>query len=267
MLRNLLCCALSAVTSVVLGAPLDGTDSGAGTDSYLRYAGSASVRHSTQFLYGEQHVLHYHAGLLTERVVLYTCHDGSAFARKSVRYVDPLAPDFLLENADSGMREGIRSGPADRIVFFRLRAADTEKSAVLPRLNGLVADAGFDEFVRANWQRLIGADALAMPFVVPSRLQVYGFQVQHLRSETLDGVASEVFRLRLAGLWGWLLRGIDVYYSSAGHLLVRYDGLSDLRDGAGDPFRVEIAFPAAARRAASEADLRAAREVALHRCH
>jgi hypothetical protein len=266
-----LCCLMPELALAARAAPAtvtaDLAAAGANTiDAYLRYSGTASERQSSQFLYGERHVLRYRGGRLAERVVLYTCADGSPFARKVVAYVDPLAPDFLLEDAGSGMREGIRSGPDGRVVFFRPHPTGTERSSPLPRVMGLVADAGFDEFVRSNWDRLVGNDALQMPFLVPSRLEDFEFQVQHLRAESLDGVPTEVFRLRLSGFWGWFLRGIDVYYSRAGRVLLRYDGLSDLRDAAGDPFRTEIEFPPDARGPASAQELLAAREVALRPC-
>ena len=50
------------------------------------------------------------------------------------------------------------------------------------------------------------AKSMSVRFLVPSRND-YGFQVQRLRSENIDGVTAEVFRLRLSGLWGsFLLR-------------------------------------------------------------
>lgn len=256
----LLCCALPGLAAAAAAAPANVAD------GYVSYSGTAHVRHASEFLYGERHVLHYRGGQLRERVVLYTCSDGSAFARKTVSYVDPLAPDFLLEDFGTGLREGIRSGPDGRFVFFKPNASDAEQSGTLPRVMGLVADAGFDEFVRSNWQRLVAGDAVQMPFLVPSRLEDYRFQVQHLRSEDFAGTPTEVFRLRLSGFWGWFLRGIDVYYSTGARVLVHYDGLSDLRDPAGDPFKAEIDFPGAARGPASEQDMQAAREAPLHSC-
>jgi hypothetical protein len=255
-----LCCALPGL------APATGTAPDGVADGLVRYSGTAHVRHSSEFLYGERHVLRYRGGQLRERVVLYTCRDGSAFARKTVSYVDPLAPDFVLEDLGTGLREGIRSGQDGRFVFFRPHATDAEQSGPLPGVMGLVADAGFDEFVRSNWQRLVAGEAVQMPFLVPSRLEDYRFQVEHLRTEELAGAPTEVFRLRLSGFWGWFLRGIDVYYSSDTRVLVHYDGLSDLRDPAGDPFKAEIDFPVAGRGPASEQDLQAAREAPLHPC-
>lgn len=255
----------------------------ASTDTYLTYSGVAHARHSPDFLYGERHVLRYRAGRIAERVVLYTCADGSPFARKTVDYVDPLAPDFVTENATDGMLEGIREGTGDgargaaagsvrdgadatRTVFFRAHAADPEKSAPLPRVPGLVADAGFDEYVRARWDGLVHDRTLEMRFLLPSRLDDYGFQVQHLRSETVLGTPSEVFRLRLAGIWGWFLPGIDVYYDAAQHVLIRYDGLSELRDPDGNNYKTAIDFPPQDRKPATEEALREARRAPLARC-
>jgi len=235
-------------------------------DGYLTYSGVATSRRTNDFLYGERHVLSFRGGRLAQRVVLYTCRDGSAFARKNVSYVDPLAPDFLVEDASNGMREGIRTEAAERLVFFRENARSQEKTGPLPRAPGLVADASFDDFVQAHWAQLMGGDALEMRFLVPSRLADYGFQVQRLRSETVLGVPTEVFRLRLSGFWGWLLTGIDVYYSATDHVLVRYDGLSDLRDNAGDNFKTMIDFPPKDRHAASEDSLREALRAPLAAC-
>ena len=235
-------------------------------DGYLAYSGTATALHSSKFLYGERHVVQYRAGRIAARVVLYTCADGSAFARKAVQYVDPIAPDFQLDDAANGMLEGIRSAPNGRAVFFRASRSGTEKSGPLPRDAGLVADAGFDEFVRANWQRLMSDKTLSMPFLVPSRLNDYGFQVQHVRSEVTAGTPAEVFRLRLGGIWGWFLPGIDVYYSAADHVLVRYVGLSDLRDASGDNFKTEILFPPQERTAAAEQNMRDAEQARLAAC-
>jgi hypothetical protein len=217
-------------------------------------------------------VLRYRDGRLAERVVLYTCRDGSPFARKVVTYVDgaPTAPDFLVEDSSDGMREGIRSANlrpvGERTVFFRENAHAAEKSGPLPPVPGLVADAGFDEFVRAHWDSLMNGSVSQMRFLLPSRLDDYAFQVERLRHEVVDGMATEVFRLRLSGFWGWFLPGIDVYYSDADHVLVRYDGLSDLRDASGDNFKAIIDFSPQERKAAGEEIMQRALKAPLAPC-
>lgn len=134
----------------------------AAIDGYVGYTSVARVRHSTEVLYGERHVLLYRDGHLAERAVLYTCPNGSAFARKIVSYPTALVPDFLFEDASNGMRQGIReeAKSGGRSVFYRERGGDPEKSGPVPSVSGLVADAGFDEFVQSHWDGLMSGKAV-----------------------------------------------------------------------------------------------------------
>jgi hypothetical protein len=235
-------------------------------DRFLSYSGTATAPHSTEILYSEHHVLHFRDGRLADRVVLYTCRDGRPFARKTAVYGNPLAPDFLLEDRSTGMREGVRSEGDQRAVFFRRVRVETEKWGPLPSVPGLVVDTGFDEFIRANWQQLMTGQGVEMHFLVPSRLESMSFQVQRLHADSLDGIPTEVFRLKLAGVLGWVLPGIDVSYSADDRVLMRYEGLSDLRDAAGNNFAASITFHSIHRRLATEAEGLAARQAALAAC-
>jgi hypothetical protein len=232
----------------------------------MSYSGTATARRSGDFLYGEHHLLAYRAGRLAERVVLYTCRDGSAFARKTVSYVDLVAPDFLLDDTAGGMREGIRSAGGTRTVFYQGDRTGPERSKPLPTIPGLVADAGFDEFIRAHWRALTAGQTLQLHFLVPSRLAAVNFKLERLRGDSLNGVAVDVFRLKLSGLLGDVLPSIDVSYVSADHVLLRYEGLSDLRDRSGDNFQAQIDFPESERAPADAPALAAARSAPLAAC-
>ena len=240
--------------------------SASGGDDYVTYSGIAVAQHTRHLLYGEKHVLIYREGKIAERVVLYTCRDGSAFARKTVSYDGSLAPNFVLDDASNGMHEGIRGDASGRSVFFRASNAAAEKTGALPQVSGLVADAGFDEFVRVNWQSLLTGNSLSMRFLIPSRVDDLRFRVGHLRSDVLDGKAVEVFRLQLAGALGWILPGIDVYYGAVDRVLMRYVGLSDLRDASQDNMKVDIAFHPRDRTAAGARDIDAARQARIAPC-
>jgi hypothetical protein len=231
-------------------------------DGYVSYSGTATARHTAKFLYGEHHVLLYRGGHPLERVVLYTCSDGSAFARKTATYLDPLVPDFVLEDASNGMREGVRSSDTQRTVFFRGRRVEDEKDAPLPRVDRLVVDIGFDEFIRGNWPLLMGGRSMPINFLVPSRLGEIPFEVQHVRSAVLEGTAIEIFHLKLSGLLGLVLPGFDVSYGATDHLLMRYEGVADLRDASGDNMQADIVFHSADRQR-SNAEAAAAAKLAM----
>jgi hypothetical protein len=241
------------------------TTAAGGEERLLSYSGTATGRHD-QFLYGETHLLKYRDSRLAERVVLYTCRDGAAFARKTLSYVEPMSPDFELDDAANGMREGVRSAGSARMVFYRGVRVEPEKSGSVPEDPGLVIDAGFDEFIRDHWPALMSGKPLDLKFLIPSRLEKMDFQAQHVRSEQLEGIAVEVFRLKLSGMLGRVLPGIDVFYGSESHVLMRYEGLSDLRDSVGENFQTTISFHPADRRPAEESQWQDARQAPLGQC-
>lgn len=191
-------------------------------------------------LYREEHLVRRVDGDPAERLVLYRCLDGVAFARKRVRYADaPTAPSFLLEDARSGYREGAERTTAGTRVAWTA-PGEAEAAALLPP-GPLVADAGFDEWVRASWVPLTEGRTRSMQFLVPSRLRTYRFDVAPVGA---DDPSLRAFRLRLGGWFGWLLPSIEVAYDAETRRLVRFEGLSNLRDDAGDrPLKVRIEFP------------------------
>lgn len=191
-------------------------------------------------LYREQHVLRRTGeGSPQERLVLYRCGDGTAFARKLVDYRGfPKAPSFSFEDVRSGFSEGVVRDAAASEVFVRRPGAE-RLQAPLPA-GALVADAGFDQWVRASWPQLVAGERVPMRFLVPSRLASYDFKVY----EVEQGNGQRRFRLRLGGLLGWFVPHIDVVYAEADRRLLRFEGLSNLRDDAGDDnLKVRIDFP------------------------
>jgi len=234
---------------------------------YVEYTGAASARHAQTLLYREHHVLAYRAGRLSERIVLYTCPNGSPFARKKVTYVDPQVPDFFFDDAATGMQEGIQPQGGERTVFFRANRMESAKSAPLPHVAALVADTGFDDFIRAHWSALMGGSEVPLHFLVPSRLQAMSFEVQYLHSDVVDGEPAEVFRLKLTGLLGFFLPGIDVTYDRAQQVLVRFDGISDVRDASGDNLQANIVFHLRDRRPSTAQTFATAEQASIAPCH
>jgi len=257
--RTVLAPALCLLAALAAAQPAFG-------DEYLAYTGIATDLRTHRFLYGEQHVLMDRQGGLSERVVLYTCRDGAPFARKRVSYVDPFAPDFSLEDASNGLQEGVRGAAGARQVYFRPRAGAPAQEAALPREPALVADAGFDGFVVAHWPSLAAGQDVALHFLIPSRLQGLGFRVGALRRDRIDGEPVEVFRLKLSGAFGLFLPGIDVFYGERDHVLLRYEGPSDLRDARGENYQVSVSFDPQNRRAAARDDFERGERAPLAPC-
>ncbi len=235
-------------------------------EEIVTYRGVATELSTRQPLYSEEHFLRYRDGQIAQRVVLYQCADGRPFARKQVEYVDRFAPDFDTIDVSRGLHEGLRSRSGQREVFYRETTADTEVTKRLPAVTGLVADAGFDEFVRGHWDALMSGQSLELDFLVPSRLGVHEFRVSHLRAAVTDGIPAQVFRLRLSGLLGFVLPAIEVLYSDSQRTLLRYEGLSNLQDADGNQYKARIVFPPKDRLTSDVATMRKAQEAVLRPC-
>ena len=229
--------------------------------AYREEVGLAADYDSGQALYREQHLLRAAPdGGLLERLVVYRCVDGTPFARKRVDYREaPAAPAFQFEDVRSGYREGLLRAGSEASVFVDRPDGDP-KRAPLP-VGNLVADAGFDQWVRREWPRLTAGESVPMAFLVPSRLTSYDFKVYEVDGGERDRTGDRRFRLRLGGLLGWFAPHIDVVYAERDQRLLRFEGLSNLRDDEGDdPLKVRIEFPEPPRAADAEAFARLAEE-------
>jgi hypothetical protein len=217
---------------------------------------------SKKSMYIEQHWIRSNGETPIERLVLYRCSDGTAFARKRVSYQKNLqAPSFELTDGRKKASEGLRYVAAVPSLWFREPGVSSEKVAALSNV-GLVADAGFDEFIRLNWAGLRAGKAIPLNFAVPTRLKAYKFNLKQI-SESQSGVT---FELKIAGLLSLIADPIQVTYGKNDKRLLSFKGLSNLRDDAGGfDLTAKIDFPNAPR-AATETEWQTASKVALANC-
>jgi hypothetical protein len=194
--------------------------------------GVARNPESNAVLYREQHWLRSAGDRPVERLVLYLCPDGRAFGRKQVDYRrSAAAPAFRFDDVRSGYAEGLRDAHGPE-VFFRPDGGAAEKSAVLLSKQ-LVVDAGFDEFIRSHWPVLLTGDAVPLDFALPARQESIGFTVRRVGEARVAGELAWVFRLRLGGILGWVAPHIDVSYGQQSRRLLRFEGVSNVRDDSG----------------------------------
>ncbi|MEJ0086046.1 MAG: hypothetical protein WDO72_10205 [Pseudomonadota bacterium] len=234
---------------------------GASDASFTGYARSLDGR---DLLYVESHSISGGGSADETRVVLYRCAVGLApFARKDLDYTDErIAPAFAFEDARSGFSEGLRRNAVGMEVFARAGSAAKMRSEVLPPVPLMVADAGFDEFVRTRWDLLEKGGSIEVPFLVPSRLHSVNFKVRKVADATIGGDVASVFRLSVAGPLGWFLSDIDVSYRQRDRRLVRYRGITNVRNVSGSMLEAQIDFPDADRSDAT-VDLSALRALPL----
>ncbi len=210
-----------------------------------RYEGDAYARGSERLVYRETHWRRHLPGAGVERLVLYRCPDGAAFARKRVAAGPrPEAPDFEFFDARDGYREGVRSVDGGREVFVQPAHDASERREPLQTPPSAVIDAGFDAFVRSRWDALAAGDAQPVPFLLPSRA---GFIDVRVVAATPSAGAAEAslrrIRLQLDHWLGFALPSIDLVYRDADRWLLEFAGTASIRDARGRHQSVRIVFP------------------------
>ncbi len=218
------------------------------------YEGLAYAKKSGELLYRESHWIQSDG----RRLVLYACPGGQPFARKTVGSA-AVSPDFEFIDARAGYREGVRTRDGVREVFTQASASAAEQSKPLPARADQVIDAGFDSYVRQQWDALARPNAQRIAFLVPSRLQAMDFQLRPLPS----GGDTRRYKLALDAWYGGVVPHIEVTYSAADRRLLKFEGIGNIRDAAGKYQAVRIEFPSGKRGLATAADVGAAARASL----
>lgn len=212
-----------------------------------RYEGSAHARDDGRLLHREIHWRLAGPGQ-PSRVVLYTCPDGTPFARKRVwGGAGATAPRFEFVDGRDGYREGVRENGDGLEVFWRARTGAAERRSPVGAGPGKVFDAGFDELVRSAWEPLEAGESVQADFLLPSRL---GFLAVQVRRADPQPKPADVLHLRMTldAWYGFVAPRTDLTYRREDRWLLRFEGIGTIRDAKGRHQDVRIEFPADRRR-------------------
>lgn len=233
-----------ALSGLLCGAA--GLACAAGAGPVERYDGLAYARDGAGLLYRETHWRYVEQGV-GQRLVLYRCPGGEAFARK--RVIDgaqAAAPDFDFNDGRDGYREGVRSRGGGREVYVQDDARAPLRTQALKLPRDAVIDAGFDVMVRARWDTLSQGRAVAIPFLLPSRFEFLDLQLAAAKPVRMDGRSARRLRMSLDRWYGFAIPAIELTYADADRRLLEFRGIGSIRDRRGRPLDVRIAFSAEA---------------------
>ena len=123
-----------------------------------------------------------------------------------------------------------------------MRDSRTQKVVVVKPDPESVVDAGFDNFVRESWNLLERDGTLEFPFLVPGRDRPLNMQARTINGEACDGnVLCLQVRPRSWPL-GLLVEPILLTYDRENRRLLRYQGVSNIRDAGGNMQKVDIHY-------------------------
>ena len=192
---------------------------------------------SQRLLYREEHLVQ--PGASPERWVVYRCPDGKPFARKRVA-AGGARPDFALEDARDGYREGVRGAGDARQVYVGQVGKETSRRVPVPA-DGVI-DAGFDAAIRTHWAELMRGGNVRLQFLVPSRQQFFPVQLRRIGSVDWNGIRAERLRMKLDTWFGFAVPEVTLVYARDDRRLLEFNGTGNVRDGRGRNPQVRIAF-------------------------
>lgn len=180
------------------------------------------------------------------REVLYKNPDGESIAYKSLDYRNGfMVPSFKQTNFQTN--EETRVTLDDEKVTLSFTDANREQtletltnknSADLP----MVIDAGFDAYIRQNWDSLVAGQSQSFQFPLASRLTLIELQVSE-SSCSFQSDNSQCFKLEMSNwLYRMLTSPIELGYDRTQKQLIRYRGLSNIEDENGTGLDVDIRY-------------------------
>ena len=228
---------LACLLLFVLGLPV------AAGDKIGETVGSAYDLKSDELLYQETHCVS--VDKLT-REVTYENAKGELIARKMVDYSSgATTPSFVQHNLYSNelIEVALEQGGVTMAVVDA-NSNETPKSVTEQPSQGLpvVIDAGFDVFVRENWDSLVVGETHEFQFPFADRLSLIELRIRRFGC-SYSTQTDQCFRLELAS---WLLRlvvePIELGYDPELRRLTRFRGLSNIGDENGNGMVVDIQY-------------------------
>jgi hypothetical protein len=218
----------------------------------VRWTGYAYDLESGEPIYTERHLEEIEGGESVRGRVSYVGADGLPIAEKTLDFRAPLLPNFNLEDTRIGYREGIEREGQTVVVYKQEPGSDALQTSRVNVEGEVVADAGFDAFIRQHFEEIRAGSRLVFDFVVPSQLKAIRFRVEKVGESRRDGLQLLQVELKPDGfLLRNLVPSIELDYNLDSGQLYEYRGISNVRKPNGKGYQARIVFPPDERRVGS----------------
>lgn len=197
-----------------------------------------------KFLYTEKHKEVWKSGIQISSEVSYLDSEGKLIAQKKLDFTkNSITPEFEYFDKRTGYFESIAFSSQGTELKFKESSDSPMKMTLLPKEKSFVADAGFDNYIRKNWDKILKGETLRTNFAVPEHLDYYRFII------TKEGIVKRnnfnYLKMKIAPenpILRLITTGIDLEYSLETRRLETYEGITNVNDVMGKKFRAKIKF-------------------------
>lgn len=206
--------------------------------------GYAFDQNTKELIYTESHYEQYSDETVHKSKVIYKDASDNIFAQKSVDFTkNKYMPEFSLQNDMTGHIEKTRFVESKYEVVFSKLQSNAKKEALINYPEDGISDAGFDNFIINHWEDLLEGEMFVREFLIPSMMDFVKFRIYQ------DDVVTEDNRkLRIINIEpnSFIIRAFagttKLFYDESMPKLVKFDGVSNMRDKKGDNLKVTIQY-------------------------
>ena len=218
-------------------------EEGEASQTDVHVVGEAFGLKNAEFMYLETHCKRQHK---MDGEVFYQRQDGSLIARKLLDFRSgKLTPSFVQHNIQANEKISI-SYDQTEVSMSVISNGKEQLDKKIPIAKGaslpIVIDAGFDTFIRDNWDKLDSGETRWFLFPLASRSRLISLRVRPATC-SYETEADRCFKLEPSNwLFRMLAAPIELGYDASKVRLTRYRGLSNINDENGDGMVVDIRY-------------------------
>jgi uncharacterized protein (DUF2147 family) len=210
------------------------------------FYGFAFDEFSGKYLYTEVHQHLYEGDKWLSGSVRYFSPDNRLIGEKILDFSkDPYIPLFRLKLPTEKYEEAVSNLTGTAIELERLIEGKQQKTQI-ERQAGMVADAGFNNFILDHLSDIAAGKTAQFAFVVAGQLDKYSFRLKKAGDGTTDGHPTLKIKGEPDSLLRYLFSPLQVTYDLQTKTLLEYRGTSNLHDpDSGKTYsEVRIIYPA-----------------------
>lgn len=207
--------------------------------------GHARHPETGRLLYSEIHRQRVSSDGATVQTATYFDADNASIAERTVRFQGiGSAPTFHFVDLRRRSEQGVRVEGADLVAFRKVPGRSEFEERRLAPASDLITGPGFDWLVKSSWVRLESGETVAAEMLVPERLRTIRFELSMVGEGSLWDEPVVTFRMRFSNPLIRLVAGpIDVIYHRDFRVIMRYEGMSNIKDPKGGNFQAVIDYP------------------------
>jgi hypothetical protein len=208
------------------------------------YSGKAYDIKTKQLQYSDHHSENISSSKHISSSIVYRDSSNKVFAKKEISFQkNSSLPDFKLVDLRDGYEEGGELKNNTYVLHFRKNSNSEPQQKILPIEGRMVADGGFDPFIKIHWNALLKGDKIKFKFVAPSQLDQFDFIVYKTKEENRNDRPTMILKMNMDNfLLKMVIPPITIHYDIETKRIVEYEGISNINNSSGKSLFVRIIY-------------------------